>query len=162
MDNTFARFNEMFDTEGLAKDVAEVSENSGTVEKKEIPFGEYEVRITKLELTEHKFDDDYKGMPEVAIWFRIINHGELNGQTVFINKRLISLKNPKANGFLINKVNEMVAALEPTVPVVFEDFVQYGELLKTIFEELDGRAEYQLSIFENKGYKDYAIIKRFV
>ena len=155
----FTRFNEMFDVEGLQKDIEEAS--AGTVERKEVPYGDYEVKITKLELGECTFDGDYKGMPELNVWFRIINNDEYAGQMLFMTKRLVSLKNPKATGFLIHKVNEFLDSLESGIPVVFENFEQYGALIESMFKELDGRAEYQLAFFENKGFKDYAIVKRF-
>lgn len=156
----FAKFNEMFNAEDLQKGIEEAS--VGTVERKEVPFGDYEVKVTKLELGENTYEGgDYYGMPEVHIWFRIINNEEYAGQMLFVNKRLISLKNPKANGFLMKNVNELLESLESGVPVTFENFEQYGALIQEIFEAIDGKAEYQLAYFENKGYKDYAIVKRF-
>jgi len=156
-ENMFARFQEMFGD--VAKDVAEAA--SSNVERKEVPFGDYEVKITKLELGECTFDGDYKGMPEAHIWFRIIGTGEYAGQMLFMNKRLISLKNPSANGFIIHRFNEFLESLESGIPVVMENWEQYAELIKSIFNEIDGRGEYQLSYFDNKGFKDYQIVKRF-
>lgn len=159
-ENLFAKFNEMFDTAAIAKDVKESS--AGNVERKEVPYGDYEVRITKLELGECTFDGEYKGMPEAHVWFRIIGDGEYAGQMLFMNKRLVSVKNPSANGFILHRFNEFLESLEADTPVVFENFEQYGHLIETIFNEIDGRAEYQLAFFDNRGYKDYAIVKRFV
>ena len=155
----FEKFNSMFDVEGLQADIAEAA--SGTVERKEVPFGDYEVKITKLELGECTFEGDYKGMPEVNVWFKIIGDGEYAGQMLFMTKRLVSVKNPKATGFLMHKVNEFLDSLESGIPAVFENFEQYGALITSIFEAIDGRAEYQLAFFENNGYKDYQIVKRF-
>jgi hypothetical protein len=155
----FERFNSMFDIEGLKADIEEAS--SGTVERKEVPYGDYEVKVTKLELGEHTFDDDYKGMPVVSIWFKILGDGEYAGQMLFVNKKLISLKNPSASGFMMHKVNELLESLESGIPVVFENWGQYGELLESIFKAIDGRAEYQLAFFDNNGFKDYQIVKRF-
>lgn len=155
----FEKFNSMFDIEGLQSDIAEAA--SGTVERKEVPYGDYEVKITKLELGENTFEGDYKGMPELHVWFKIIGDGEYAGQMLFMNKRLVSVKNPKATGFLIHKVNEFVDSLESGLPVVFENFEQYGALIAQIFNTIDGRAEYQLAFFENNGFKDYQIVKRF-
>ena len=159
MENVFEKFNTMFNVAELAKDVAEA--NSGNVEKKEVPFGDYEVRVTKLVLEECPFDGDYKGMPQLSVWFKIINHDEYGGQILFYTKRLLSVKKPSANGFMLHKVNEFLETLESGVPVVFENFEQYGDLINEIFREIDGRAEYQLAYFDNKGYKDYAITQRF-
>ena len=62
---------------------------------------------------------------------------------------------------MIHKVNEFLTSLESGIPVVFENPDQYKALVDSIFREIDGRAEYQLAYFENKGYKDYQIVKRF-
>jgi hypothetical protein len=158
-ENIFERFNDMFDTNDLAKSVAEA--NSGNVEKKDVPFGDYEVRVTKLVLEECTFDGDYKGMPQLNIWFKIINNDEYSGQLLFCTKRLVSVKKPSATSFMIHKVNEFLESLESGVPVVFENFVQYKDLIDEIFNAIDGRAEYQLAYYENKGYKDYTITQRF-
>lgn len=159
-ENIFEKFNSMFDVAALERDVKNT--NTGTVEKKDVPFGDYEVRVTKLALEECPFDGDYKGMPQLNTWFKIINNDEYAGQILFCNKRLVSVKNPTANSFLIHKVNEFLESLESGVPVVFENFVQYKDLIDTIFNAIDGRAEYQLAYYENKGYKDYTITQRFV
>jgi hypothetical protein len=156
----FEKFNSMFGD--IAKDVAEAANANKKVERKEVPYGDYEVKITKLELGECTFDGDYKGYPEAHVWFKIISEGEYNGQMLFMNKRLISLKNPSANGFIIHKFNEFLTSLEPSVPVSFENWGQYAALMESIFNEIDGRAEYQLAYFDNKGWKDYQIVQRFV
>ena len=156
----FAKFNEMFNADELANDIAETVANSQPFVKKEVPFGDYEVKIVKLEVGEHDFDGDYKGMPEAKVWFKIINHDELSGQTLFMNKKLISLKNPKS-GFMLHKFVEFLNSLETSYNPTFENWEQFGDLVASMFNEIDGRAEYQLSFFDNKGFKDYAIVKRF-
>lgn len=158
-ENIFEKFNDMFDVAALERDVKEA--NSGAVEKKDVPFGDYEVKVTKLALEECTFDGDYKGMPQLNVWFKIINHDEYSGQLLFCTKRLISVKKPSANSFMIHKVNEFLESLESGVPVVFENFVQYKDLIDEIFNAIDGRAEYQLAYYENKGFKDYTITQRF-
>lgn len=155
----YEKFNEMFDVEGLQKDIEEAA--SGNVERKEVPFGDYEVKITKLELGECTFEGEYKGMPEAHVWFKILGDGEYSGQMLFMNKRLVSLKNPKSTGFLIHKFNEFLESLESGVNVFFENWEQYGQTIDSIFNAIDGRAEYQLAFFENNGWKDYQIVKRF-
>lgn len=156
-ENIFSKFNEMFGD--LAKDVAEAS--TSTVERKEVPYGDYEVKVTKLELGECTFEGEYYGMPEAHVWFKVIGDGEYAGQMLFMNKRLVSLKNPSANGFIIRKFNDFLESLETGVDVVFENWEQYADMIKTMFNEIDGRAEYQLAYFDNKGFKDYQIVKRF-
>lgn len=158
MEDMFAKFNDMFGD--VAKDVEEAS--AGNVERKEVPFGDYEVKITKLEIAANDYKEgDYYGLPELHCWFKIIGNGEYAGQMLFMTKRLASVKKPSSTGFMIHKVNEFLNTLESGIPVIYQNPNQYKELVDSIFAELDGRAEYQLAYFEVKGYKDFQIVKRF-
>lgn len=156
MGNMFEKFNEMFGgaagLQDLQKEIAEAA--TGNVEFKEVPKGDYEVKVTKLGLGETGERSKTPGMPMVKVWFDIIA-GEYKGQKIFMNQTLTS-------AFGIHKMNEMLTAFETGIPVVFENFVQYDELLKTIFNEIDGKAEYQLAYGENnKGFSTYTIVQRY-
>lgn len=145
--NVFEKFNEMFDLAGLQNDIASASANTGDFV--EVPHGDYEVKVVKLEVGESK-----KGMPMGKIWFDIIA-GEYKGQKIFMNQMLTS-------GFGIHKMNEFLNSLETGIIVQFENFNQYAELFKQIFAEIDGKAEYQLNYAENnKGFSIHTIVKRF-
>lgn len=145
-ENIFAKFNQMMDVDGLKQDVESAASNTGDFV--EVPKGDYEVKISKLELGESK-----KGMPMAKVWFTIIA-GEFKNQKIFMNQMLTT-------GFGIHKMNEFLDTLETGVPVVFENFEQYGDLLNQIFAEVDGKAEYQLAYGENKGFGTYNIVQRF-
>lgn len=152
-ENMFDKFNSMFDIDGLKKDIADAAESDG--EFVEVPKGEYEVKISKIELGETGEKSKNPGMPMAKVWFTILT-GEYKGQKIFMNQMLTS-----AFGF--HKMNEFLTSLETSVPVAFENFNQYSELFKQIFNEIDGKGEYQLSYGENnKGYSTYNIVKRFV
>lgn len=163
-ENLFEKFNSMFNVTEIAAAAKEAANNTGEFERKEVPFGDYEVRVTKLEIGECPFDGEYKGMPEAHVWFRIINHPEYAGQTLFMNKRLISMRNPKS-GFLIHKFNEFLETLQSGITPVFENWQQYGEMVDQMFTAIDGRAEYQVHYYENTypggSYKDCQIVQRF-
>lgn len=147
-ENLFAKFNEMFDVAGLQADV-ESAKNSANGEFVDVPHGDYEVKIVKLELAESK-----KNLPMVKVWFEIVA-GELKGQKIFMNQTIHT-------GFGINNMNTFLDSLETGIPAVFLDFEQYNDLLKTIFAEVDGRAEYQLSYGQNnKGFNTFTIEQRY-
>lgn len=151
-ENMFEKFNSMFDVEGLKNDIAAQAEASG--EFVEVPKGEYEVKVSKIELGETGEKSKNPGMPMAKVWFTVLA-GEYKGQKIFMNQMLTS-----AFGF--HKMNEFLTSLETSIPVVFENFTQYDELFKQIFNEIDGKGEYQLSYGENnKGYSTYTIVKRF-
>lgn len=64
--NIWDQFDNAIDTTGLANDVKEVAENG--ISYKEVPHGEYEVAIDKLELIASKAGD-----PMVTVWFKVLN-----------------------------------------------------------------------------------------
>lgn len=155
-DTMFAKFNEMFGgAEGLKdlqKDIADAASNTG--EFVEVPKGDYEVKVVKIELGETGERSKTPGMPMAKVWFDILA-GEFKGQKIFMNQMLTS-------GFGIHKMNEFLTSLETDIPVVFENFEQYDALFKQIFNEVDGKAEYQLNYAENnKGFSTYTIVQRF-
>lgn len=149
----FAKFNEMFGgAEGLRdlqKDIAD--QNSKTGDFVEVPHGDYEVKIVKIELGQSKSE-----LPMAKVWFEILA-GEYKGQKIFMNQMLT-----KAFGF--HKMNEFLNSLETGITVVFENFEQYADLFAQIFAEVDGKAEYQLAYTanpKNEKFSDYNIVQRF-
>lgn len=143
--SVFAKFNEQFDVEGLKQDEAKSGQS---IEYVEVPKGDYEVSIAKLELTESK-----KGLPQVKCWFKIIA-GDFQGQLIFMNQNINT-------GFGLHVANDLLTSLESGIAVDFEDFVQYADLIESIYHAIE-TDEYQLAYGENaKGYSTYTIVKKF-
>ena len=143
----WAKFDQMVDTEGLKKDVREVAENK--IEFKEVPEGHYEVKISKMELTQSK-----TGRPMVSFWMQILE-GEYKNQYIFWNQ-VVDM------GFGLHKVNEFLRSLDSGLEVQFENFTQYGNLLMDIHEVIDGKLEYGLKYSKNsKGYDEFEITDVF-
>lgn len=148
----FAKFNEMIDVEGLQKDIETAASNDGDFP--EVPFGDYEVKVSKIELGATGEKSKTPGAPMAKVWFDIVA-GELKGQKIFMNQMLTS-------GFGVHKMNQFLNSLETGITAVFENFEQYADLFKQIFDAVDGKAEYQLHYDQNnKGYSIYEIIKKF-
>ena len=151
-ENIFAKFNEMFDVEGLKNDIANIG--TSTKEFVEVPVGDYEVKIVKLELGVTGENSKTPGAPKASVWFEILA-GEFKGQKIFMTQMLTT-----PYGF--HNMNQLLVSLETGIPVSFENFVQYDDLFKQIFAEIDGRAEYQLNYDKNaKGFSTYTIVQRF-
>ena len=143
----FEEWDVQFDSKSLKKDVEDI--NSNNQERKEVPVGTYEVKITKLELTQSK-----KGDPMLACWFKVVA-GEYKGQMIFMNQVL-------TKGFFIHKCNELLRSITQ-MPVGFESFKKYSLLLADIMEEIDGKLEFQLAYGKDaKGYDTYKIEKKFL
>lgn len=134
-------FDKLFDIEGLKSDIADASNN----EYQDVPVGEYEVKIEKMELVESK-----KGDPMVSIWFKIVA-GEFKDQMIFYNQVI-------TKGFQIHLNNELLASLKSGLEVKFDSYNAYGQLLSDIYVAIDGTYEYLLAYGQtNKGYKTYKI-----
>lgn len=140
-------FDKDVDIENLEKDVEEASTREfGDYE--EVPLGNYEVKITKLELTKSK-----KGDPMVSVWFQVIN-GKYKSNLIFMNQLV-------KEGFQIHTANEFLRSLKTDETVEFKGYAPYNILLLNIYEKIINN-EYELEYGENKkGFKTFKILQRF-
>ncbi|MFD2046034.1 DUF669 domain-containing protein [Ornithinibacillus salinisoli] len=157
-DNKFdwSKFDKNVDLEALEADVKDVEENGGG-DYQDVPEGQYEVAVEKMELTESK-----KGDPMLTIWFSILE-GEFEKQKIFYNG-VMQPQNDKAFGFQVHRNNEMLRALWDCEKddVKFIGFKDYAELVLDIHEEIDGQFEYLLDkTTDKKGYDQYKIVEIF-
>lgn len=146
MANIWEKFDKNIDVEGLKADAKEAAENGGG-DFKEVPHGNYEVEVNKIELRESK-----KGDPMLSIWFKILT-GECKGSLIFYNQVLTT-------GFGLHKANEMLRSLDSGVEVEFSNFKAYNDMLMDIAEAIDGNLEYVLSYTANKknaNFSEYEI-----
>ena len=150
----YDEFDQQFDSEDLQKDVAAAESNNP--ERKEVPQDTYEVKITKLELTKSKTS----GQPMLTCWFKIVA-GEYNNQMIFMNQ-VINTANANARGFQLHKCNEFLRSLKTSLPVNFESFKQYGQLIYDVMGEVEDKRTFQLEYSKDtKGYANYKIEKVF-
>jgi hypothetical protein len=144
MANIFEKWDNTIDTEGLAADVKEASQNNS--EFKEVPHGDYEVAVQQMELKASS-----KGDPMVSIWFKIVSDGEFKGSMIFMNQVV-------TQGFQVHIVNEMLRMMVsemPDAPVIeFKSYKQYANVIMDILESINGNYEYALSY--KKGKKDFS------
>lgn len=149
MTNLFDEFDNQFNAAELKADLNAVQSNN--VERKEVPHGVYEVKITKLELVKSK-----KGYPMVSVWFKIVA-GEYKGQMIFMNQVLV---NESGSSFGLHNCNLFLRSIT-SLPVDFESFKQYNMLLIDIMEQIDGKREFQLNYGESKGFNTFKIEQVF-
>ena len=163
--NIFAQWDNAVDMEGLQKDIQEAKENGGG-NFKEVPHGQYEVSIEKMELVATKVDknsDDPKkhiARPMVSVWFNIVN-GDYKGQKIFMNQVI----HGEHAGFQIHTVNEFLRSLtkDCAVPVIeFKSYSQYANLLMDIHELIADSFEYGLKYGQTKkGFNTFEITDIF-
>lgn len=140
----FSKFDQKVDLEGLKKDI----EDSANSDFKEVPHGNYEVSVNKLELGESK-----KGDPMVKVWFKIVS-GEFKGSLIFMNQVI-------TQGFQIHIVDELLRSFETDIDIHFESYSQYADLLADIYEAVDGNFEYGLKYGEKNGFNTFEITDVF-
>lgn len=140
-------FDKNVDIENLEKDVQEASTREfGDFE--DVPKGSYEVKITKLELTQSK-----KGDPMLSVWFQIIN-GQYKDRLIFMNQLVLQ-------GFQIHTANEFLRSLQTNENVEFKGYSNYNIIILNIYEKIVNN-EYELEYGENKkGFKTFKIVKIF-
>ena len=78
MSNLWEQFDNAVDVEGLQADIKEAAENGKSF--KEVPHGDYEVKVEKLELIASKAGD-----PMVTAWFKVLE-GEYKSSLIFMNQ----------------------------------------------------------------------------
>lgn len=136
----FSKFDKQVDIEALKKDVHEAEKNGG-IGYKEVPVGEYLGKIEKLEIGETK-----DGRPMLKVQFRI-TEGEFNNSCLFMNRVLFGTKND-ANmiASAIGWLQTLDAADEDgnVIPVTFDSYSQFNELVMDIMENIDGILEYKV------------------
>lgn len=140
----FDKWNKTVDQESLAKEVAEVAENGGG-DYEEVPFGDYTVKVDKLEIRESR-----KGDPMLSAWFKILE-GDHKGQLIFMNQVL-------TKPYTIVKANEFLESLNSEVEFKFDgNYEHYNNTILDIAEAIEG-LEYLLDYGENsKGYSTFKI-----
>lgn len=139
-------FDKDVDIENLEKDVEKAS--TGDFSGEDVPYGKYEVKITKLELTQSK-----KGDPMISAWFQIIN-GNQKDRFIFMNQVVLQ-------GFQIHTANEFLRSLQTDENVEFKGYAKYNILILNIYEKIVNN-EYELDYQENKkGYKTFKILQKF-
>lgn len=143
MTNVWEKFDKEIDDE--TRKQIETAENT---EFAEVPHGDYEVKISNMELKLSK-----NGNPMLTIWFKIVS-GDYKNSLIFMNQ---VLNIP----FQISIANKMLRSLAPFKEITFEKYSQYADLIMDIFEEIDGKFEYALKYGEKKEYNTFEIIDVF-
>ena len=148
--NIFAQWDKLVDADGLQKDIKEAEQNGGKGDFKEVPRGQYEIAVEKMELKATK----EKQKPMVSIWMKICD-GEFKSSMLFMNQVI-------TDGFQIHIVNEFLRSLiqECTdAPVVeFKSYSQYAELLMDIHEQIADSFEYAVDYGQTKkGFDTFKI-----
>ena len=143
----FEKWKSNVDLAGWQKDIKDAQDNNREYE--EVPHGEYEVKLDKLELKATK-----KGDPMVSAWFTILE-GKYKKSKLFLNQVI-------TQGFQIHIVNELLKSMKTDLVIEFVDYKQYAELLLDVAEECDvNNLEFAIKYEDNQGYDKFTITEVF-
>lgn len=151
--------NDMDDLNNLDK------ESNGQYE--DVPYGQYEVRVSKIELTKTKPTAKNPNMPMVRVAFRVINNENVNGYISYfaiLDDKYITMRMQMTNRLL--KSMKTQVDLSPSNFRDVEgnyDLNKYRDLLTQVYEDITSRGlEYGLDYSENdKGFATYKITDVF-
>lgn len=142
----FKKFNEQFPADKMKSAMAEAKENQNN----QLSDGEYTARLEKMELGESS-----KGALMLKVQFRITD-GEHKKQCIFKNQVLTGTKN---DGFMLMKANEFLESLDSGIPVVFEDWEQYNDLILDIVEAVqEDKPTYLIQLDTDGKYQNSEIV----
>lgn len=127
----FSKFDAQVNTEDMSKQIEEAKANPQQSDK-QVPAGNYTVKIEKMELAATK-----DGRPMFKVQCRILD-GEFKKWCLFMNRVIYGTKND-AN--MIASVIGWLEKLEPSVVVEFKNYSQFSELVLDIFEEVADAVE---------------------
>ena len=145
----FSRFDDELDLEELAQAIdASEKGKGGNGDFKEVPLGNYEAKIDKLELSVSK-----SGKPMLTCWFKILA-GEFKNSRLFMNQVI-------EQGFQIHIANDFLRSLDSGLEIKFKTFKQYEQMVMDVAEAIDG-LEYAVKYGEtSKGFKTFEITDVF-
>lgn len=147
--NMFDKWNSSIDVKGLQEDIKKAQENNSG-EYKDVPHGEYEVKLDKIELKATKETKE----PMVSAWFTILE-GEYKKQKLFMNQKV-------TQGLQIHIVNQFLKSMGTNVNIEFIDYKQYADLLLDVAEAVDeNKLEFAIKYEDNKGYDKFTITEVF-
>jgi len=135
MENIWEKFDKNVDLELLQKDIDNAKDNKREFE--DVPEGNYEVKITKMELKESK-----NGDPMMSVHMKIIA-GKYENQYLFLNQVILK-------PYSIHLAKEFLKSLETEVVIEFQSYAQFYKLLNEVMENIE-ELEYQVAFSKNKG-----------
>lgn len=138
----FDKIDKSVDLKGLQADVEEALKNGGG-DFPTIPAGKYEVKLETMEIKGTKADPN---RPMLAVSFKILA-GEYKNQRLFMNRVLYGTKNDKN---MIASAIGFLKKLDSGVPISFQNYRQFSNLVMDVMEAVDGKLEYAVDYDDSR------------
>lgn len=133
-----------------ADEVRELDQNGGRKEYVDVPFGQYEVKVAKMELGASK-----KGDPMLSVWFKVLE-GKYKDSFIFMNQLV-------TKDFQIHIANDFLRSLDSDETIEWTGrYSDYADLIDKVFDAIDKKLEYALDYHsDSKGYNVFEIKEVF-
>lgn len=140
----WSEFDKKIDIDDLRKLANKSNENA---EFKKMDCGEYSVEISSLILCKSK-----SGSQMVKGRFKIVN-GDFEGNCIYMYQVV-------QHRFQIDICNSFLRSLETHVDVLFEDYEQYADVIKSVWLDVKDRNIYRLNYGRSpSGYDTFKILE---
>lgn len=149
----FSAFDKQINLDQLKKDTEEIKKNGGTGDFPEIPAGNYNAKVEKLELGATK-----DGRPMLRAMFRI-TEGDYKKHCLFFNRVLFGTK---YDANMIAGAMTWLESLEPSEdvgPIVFDGYSDLAELVMDIAEDISD-LEYEVE-YDPDEFNSVSIVEAF-
>lgn len=144
----FSKFDSMFNLEGLKEDIKAAADRN--TERVEVPDGQYECKIDKMEMKESK-----TGNPMISIWYRIVA-GDFKNSVLFQNQTIHT-------GFGLHTAKKTLSDMDTGLSIDFESFSQFASLIESVKEAIETQGlEYAVKYTTTKNdFKNFEITEVF-
>jgi hypothetical protein len=145
-------FDKSTDLEGLVEDIKSADDNTGG-EFKEVPVGEYEVEIEKLELDTIK-NGKNAGQPKLSVWMNILT-GDYQNSKLFYNQGIHA-------AWGIHFAKDFLKSLDTKLDIQFTNYKQFNDLIIAVNAAIEKQGlEYQVKYSIVKDFNRFEIIDVF-
>lgn len=146
----FSKFDNAINTEDMAKQIEE-AKNNPQYDNREVPAGEYTVKLEKMEIAATK-----DGRPMFKVMCRILD-GEYAKWCLFMNRVIAGTKND-AN--MIASVVGWLENLDTEAKPEFKNYTQFVDNVLDIYEEVADSIELSVE-YDPKAFNSISIVDIF-
>ena len=148
----FDKYASKINAEELAQSQKEIAKNASSSDYPEVPVGEYEVKVEKMEAKMSKGNN-----PMVSIWFKILK-GDFKDSMIFYNGVFHEdWMRHRVVDFLSDLLDDNAHKAEINLMLKDSNIKDVNDFIMDIHEEVDGTFEYLLDYGMSKGYNTYTI-----
>lgn len=148
----FEKYSNQINADDLKASQKEIQDNAAGGQREDVPVGNYEVKVDKLECKMSKSNNLM-----VSIWFRILK-GKFEKSVIFYNGVFKEdWMRHRVAKILSDLLDDGDRTAEINLILKSNNMQMINDFCMDIHEAIDGRLEYLLDYGQSKGYNTYTI-----